>query len=85
MDTRRAERQRGSEITSDTPSSHLRECCVACAELAMVWRSGTYAGRPGHNGCHVGESILGRDALNLSRGSGALEVVSTIIASLKLA
>ena len=27
----------------------LWECCVASAELAMVWRSGTDAGRPGHN------------------------------------
>ena len=26
----------------------LWECCVAGAELAMVWRSGTDAGRPGH-------------------------------------
>ncbi len=31
------------------PSSHLWECCVAGAELAMAWRSDTDAGRPGLN------------------------------------
>ncbi len=54
-------------------SSHLRECCVAWAEFTRVWRSGTYAGRPGHNGCRVGESILATwMSQNLSRGSDTL-------------
>ncbi len=42
-------RRRAYASASDTPSSHLRECCVASAERATVWRSGTDAGRPGHN------------------------------------
>ena len=33
---------------SDAPSSHLRECCAASTERAMVWRSGADAGRPEH-------------------------------------
>jgi len=34
---------------SDLQSSHLRECCEASTEHAMVWRSGTDAGRLVHN------------------------------------
>ena len=41
----------------------------------MVWRSGTDAGRPGHNGSRVGESILVTGtSQNQSRGSDSLVV-----------
>ncbi len=72
------ERQRGSKMTSDTPSSHWREWCEARTELAMVWRSGTDAGRPGPISCRVGESIWDRDFPNLSRGSDTLELLTEI-------
>ena len=42
--------RRAYASASVTPSSHLRECCVASVERAMVWRSGTDAGRPGRRG-----------------------------------
>ena len=44
-----SERRRAYASASETPSSHLRERCVASTELARVWRSGADAGRPGHN------------------------------------
>ena len=51
----------------------LRECCGASTESSRVWRSGTDAGRPGPNGCRVGESILVTGMFqNLSRGSDTL-------------
>jgi hypothetical protein len=46
---RACNRCRPHASASHTRSSQLRECRVASAELAMVWRSGTNAGRPGRN------------------------------------
>ncbi len=56
LDTRRAERQRGSEITSETPFRHLRQSWRNVYEV--LCGAVTNAGQPGLNGCRVGESIL---------------------------